>query len=131
MTSAGLWPLVEWGEYCHSADLPERRILAHPGGASKREDADNAPGRDTVLAVGPEGGFTDEEISLARAAGWRVLDLGPRILRIETAAIALAVLFELTSRERYGVSVIAGMFTLSLSGKVMLCTVLPLSRAKR
>ena len=86
-------PLVEWGEYCHATDLPERRILAHPGGASQRGDVDNAPGRDTVLAIGPEGGFTDEEVSLARAAGWRVLDLGPRILRIETAAIALAVLF--------------------------------------
>jgi 16S rRNA (uracil1498-N3)-methyltransferase len=48
---------------------------------------------DTVLAaVGPEGGFTDDEVALARAAGWRVLDLGPRILRVETAALALAVL---------------------------------------
>jgi 16S rRNA (uracil1498-N3)-methyltransferase len=86
-------PLVEWGDYCRSADLPQRRILAHPGGASKRGEADNAPRRDTVLAVGPEGGFTDDEVSLPRDAGWRVLDLGPRILRIETAAIALAVLF--------------------------------------
>jgi 16S rRNA (uracil1498-N3)-methyltransferase len=86
-------PLVEWGEYCHSADLPKRRILGHPGGASKRGDADNTPGRDTLLAVGPEGGFTEEEVALAREAGWRLLDLGPRILRIETAAIALAVLF--------------------------------------
>jgi 16S rRNA (uracil1498-N3)-methyltransferase len=43
------------------------------------------------LAVGPEGGFSDAEIAVARAAGWQVLDLGPRILRVETAAICLAV----------------------------------------
>ena len=41
------------------------------------------------LAVGPEGGFSDEEVSLAVAAGWQIIDLGPRILRVETAAILL------------------------------------------
>jgi len=86
-------PMVEWAAFCRSAELPERRILGHPGGQSKRGDAENAPGRDTVVAVGPEGGFTDDEIALARAADWRLMDLGPRILRVETAAIALAVLF--------------------------------------
>jgi 16S rRNA (uracil1498-N3)-methyltransferase len=86
-------PMVDWSAFCQSSKLPQRRILGHPGGASKREDADNAPGRDTVAAVGPEGGFTEEEVALACAAGWRALDLGPRILRVETAALALAVLF--------------------------------------
>jgi 16S rRNA (uracil1498-N3)-methyltransferase len=42
------------------------------------------------LAVGPEGGFTDEEIAAAHAAGWRPVSLGSRILRVETAALALA-----------------------------------------
>jgi 16S rRNA (uracil1498-N3)-methyltransferase len=41
--------------------------------------------------VGPEGGFTDEEVALAREAGWRVVSLGNRILRVETAALAMAV----------------------------------------
>ena len=44
------------------------------------------------LAVGPEGGFTDEEVALAEAAGVRLASLGPRILRAETAGIALATL---------------------------------------
>jgi 16S rRNA (uracil1498-N3)-methyltransferase len=85
-------PMLEWSAFCGGAELPSRRVLGHPGGASKRGDAENAPGRDTVVAVGPEGGFTEEEIVLAQTAGWRLLDLGPRILRVETAAIALAVL---------------------------------------
>jgi 16S rRNA (uracil1498-N3)-methyltransferase len=43
---------------------------------------------EAVLAmVGPEGGFTAEEVNSARAAGVRVAGLGPRILRAETAAI--------------------------------------------
>jgi 16S rRNA (uracil1498-N3)-methyltransferase len=45
-----------------------------------------------LLAVGPEGGFTDEEVALAMAAGWRTVHLGPRILRVETAALLLVAL---------------------------------------
>ncbi|MEK6263167.1 MAG: 16S rRNA (uracil(1498)-N(3))-methyltransferase, partial [Planctomycetota bacterium] len=40
----------------------------------------------------PEGGFTDEEVALAVAAGAKPVSLGPLVLRIETAAIALAAL---------------------------------------
>ncbi len=47
-------------------------------------------GHGTQLAVGPEGGFTDDEVSQAIDAGWQVIDLGPRTLRVETAAILLA-----------------------------------------
>lgn len=43
--------------------------------------------------VGPEGGFTDEEEAAMRAAGVRGLNLGPYVLRLETAAVCgLAVL---------------------------------------
>jgi 16S rRNA (uracil1498-N3)-methyltransferase len=45
----------------------------------------------SVLAlVGPEGGWTDEEVAQALEVGCRAISLGPNILRIETAAIALA-----------------------------------------
>jgi len=44
-----------------------------------------------VLAlVGPEGGFTAEELAAAEAAGCHRASLAPHILRVETAAIALA-----------------------------------------
>lgn len=51
---------------------------------------------DTIhLFVGPEGGFTEQEISLAHDAGAQSMTLGPRILRAETAGIvaASAILF--------------------------------------
>jgi len=44
--------------------------------------------------VGSEGGWTDEEIMMARDAGWRIITLGGRTLRAETAAIAVAVLLQ-------------------------------------
>jgi 16S rRNA (uracil1498-N3)-methyltransferase len=50
---------------------------------AKREAAP----RGVVAIVGPEGGFTTEEVALARAAGIRIVGLGPRTLRAETAAI--------------------------------------------
>jgi 16S rRNA (uracil1498-N3)-methyltransferase len=43
---------------------------------------------DVVLALGPEGGWTDEELTLFREAGWISASLGSTILRAETAAIA-------------------------------------------
>ena len=46
-----------------------------------------------ALAIGPEGGWTHDEIRAAEAAGFRLLTLGPRTLRAETAPVAaLAVL---------------------------------------
>lgn len=41
-----------------------------------------------ALLIGPEGGWTDAERSLAAAAGWRAASLGPNVLRAETAVIA-------------------------------------------
>jgi 16S rRNA (uracil1498-N3)-methyltransferase len=42
----------------------------------------------TSLAIGPEGGWTPEEMALFAAHQWQAVTLGPRILRAETAAIA-------------------------------------------
>jgi len=43
---------------------------------------------DVALAIGPEGGWTPEEMQMFSESGWRHVTLGPRILRAETAAIA-------------------------------------------
>jgi 16S rRNA (uracil1498-N3)-methyltransferase len=54
------------------------------------------PGREAQPAgairvlIGPEGGFAPDELDRARAAGARILSLGPTILRIETAAVVAA-----------------------------------------
>ena len=48
--------------------------------------------RKILLILGPEGGFSDQEIENARTAGCEVAGLGSRILRAETAAIAACTL---------------------------------------
>ena len=89
----GLWP-------------ESRRIVAHPYGAdSTRISANMANARESfveirsiredscsetvVLAVGPEGGWTDDEIALLEEHGFVRYSLGARILRTDTATIAL------------------------------------------
>jgi 16S rRNA (uracil1498-N3)-methyltransferase len=44
--------------------------------------------QNVAIAIGPEGGWTPEEISLFLQHAWQPVTLGPRILRAETAAIA-------------------------------------------
>jgi len=46
------------------------------------------PGESLALAVGPEGGWTEDELRLFAESGWTAASLGRRILRAETAAIA-------------------------------------------
>jgi len=50
--------------------------------------AEHRPGTEVSLAVGPEGGWTADELKLFFGAGWASASLGPTILRAETAAIA-------------------------------------------
>lgn len=44
--------------------------------------------------VGSEGGWTDQEITMARDNGWRIVTLGGRTLRAETAAITVVALLQ-------------------------------------
>jgi 16S rRNA (uracil1498-N3)-methyltransferase len=85
--------LRSWPEVAASPDLPAVRVILHPGPdgvavASLDSGAIRSGG--IALAIGPEGGFSDEEIDEAERNEWRKVSLGPRILRVETAAIAMA-----------------------------------------
>src|SRR4051794_14179999 len=68
-------------------DANRRLYFADEGGGEPAASAFNAGA--ALIMIGPEGGFTDEERSLVRAASNSVpISLGPRILRAETAALA-------------------------------------------
>jgi len=81
-----------WNELLAAAPQSALRLLAHPGGGSSRLSSLSLADRTgpVYVAVGPEGGFTGEEVGRAIRDGWQTVDLGPRILRVETAAVALA-----------------------------------------
>lgn len=65
------------------------RIVAHPYGEAERvSEVSTGVGR-VLLAVGPEGGWTEDEVEMLEAHGFRRRSLGPRILRTDTAVVAL------------------------------------------
>jgi 16S rRNA (uracil1498-N3)-methyltransferase len=79
-----------FGDFVATGSEASCRLIAHP-----------APGamsvpllrqKQCLIAVGPEGGFTEDESAQAGDAGWQAVDLGRRILRVETAALMLAAL---------------------------------------
>jgi len=78
--------LTPWLRIAQS-EVDATRLIAHPGGVSFREWPEIAQGSKVVLAVGPEGGFTDEEVAEATGRGWVPVTLGRSILRIETACV--------------------------------------------
>ncbi len=67
------------------------RILACPDGTPMQSIL-LKPVDNILIVIGPEGGFTDEEIRAANASGFTQMSLCQNILRIETAAIAAAVI---------------------------------------
>ena len=91
---------VSWADFVESEKEVPCRLLAHPRSAGTDGEPSSPAGRflprdlpgKVVLAIGPEGGFTRDEVSLATSVAWHTIDLGPRILRIETAAILLTAM---------------------------------------
>ena len=64
------------------------RIIRSGGGPEEREDFVLLGIDEASMSL--DANLTDEEVASATEAGWQPIGLGPRILRIETAAIAIA-----------------------------------------
>jgi 16S rRNA (uracil1498-N3)-methyltransferase len=98
---------VQASEQSRRASPPEiadpiklREAMAIPAGLkivlSEAEEQsqlrDIQPTGEVLLAIGPEGGWTEDELELLQKNGWLSASLGPTILRAETAAIAATAL---------------------------------------
>jgi len=72
------------------ASIPSVNLLLseRPPAPSLRSVLEGKRATSASLAIGPEGGWTDDEISSALSAGFLETSLGPTILRTETAVIA-------------------------------------------
>lgn len=81
---------LTWSDFLASISAPSVRLLAAPTGKPPEPIDDESARHGIVIAVGPEGGFTSDEFDAAINLGWRPVSLGPRTLRVETAALALA-----------------------------------------
>lgn len=93
-------PPCAWAQFVGTAraGATSRNVLrwvADPGRPPldlRKPPTQTTPITHVLLAIGPEGGLTDAETRIAHHAGWDLVGLGKRILRIETAALALATL---------------------------------------
>ena len=63
-------------------------VLSEAEDQSQLRDIHLAGEEEVLLAIGPEGGWTGEELEVFEKQGWLPASLGPTILRAETAAIA-------------------------------------------
>jgi 16S rRNA (uracil1498-N3)-methyltransferase len=99
-------PVITWKEFI-SDHVPNNIVaIAHPGGmpftGSLAEDMTTQAKRsrskkgskNVIVAIGPEGGFTVEEITQAVTREARLVSLGVRTLRVETAALTVASIYE-------------------------------------
>jgi 16S rRNA (uracil1498-N3)-methyltransferase len=68
-------------------------LSLHPGTQSLVEWSTNQQCNSWLLLNGPEGGLTNEEDALARDKGFAAVNLGARVLRAETAALAALAYF--------------------------------------
>lgn len=64
-----------------------QKLIAFEG--EKNQTKIDQSGSDTIIIIGPEGGFDESEIELAQKFDFKVVSLGKRILRSETAVIFL------------------------------------------
>ena len=74
-------PPQQWAAVLESP-VPPAAWMLDPGGSRLRP-----PIAPTTVAIGPEGGWTDDERISAERQGWRLQSLGPSVLRVETAAM--------------------------------------------
>ncbi len=88
---------VSLSEWLSSNHRSSQRFIAHCEADKPRTPLGAAlkPGQDTVVLIGPEGDFSEEEIVLAMECGFQPVSLGPSRLRTETAALYAVTAFNL------------------------------------
>lgn len=82
---------VRLTQYLATSTVPLRIVLAETQRQVQLADVCRGDS-EVVLAIGPEGGWTEDELQQFAAAGWHSASLGSTILRAETAAIAATVI---------------------------------------
>ena len=89
--------LSDWLTSHLSPSNSRQKFIAHCEADKPRTPLAAAlqPERDTVVLIGPEGDFSEDEIALALDAGFQPVSLGPSRLRTETAALYAVTAFNL------------------------------------
>lgn len=85
-----VYPLADWKELLAWIPQYELTLIAYEREGAALDEILAQPSEASMLIiVGPEGGFSEDEVQEAKDAGAIPVSLGPRILRTETASLAL------------------------------------------
>jgi len=98
----GVTPIRRLEAFCEGFSASSQQplgLVLHEGATAEQHLREvlrelKTPPRAVWALIGPEGGLTDEEVTVARAAGFLPVSLGPRILRTETAGLALCAIIQ-------------------------------------
>jgi 16S rRNA (uracil1498-N3)-methyltransferase len=80
-------PPVTFGEFLSSSEPHALKFIPHEQAEIPLTRSSIAGDGPVVVCIGPEGGFSDEEVARAKGAGFEPVSLGARRLRTETAAL--------------------------------------------
>jgi 16S rRNA (uracil1498-N3)-methyltransferase len=84
-------PLKNW--FGGKPERVDTELILKPGATTPLSEID-APETKVCVLIGPEGGFSDIEYEDADVAGFQPVSLGPRVLRTETASIAVLAILQ-------------------------------------
>lgn len=90
-----LAPVTDFTTLLHQ---PGSLLIADPSGQPFADVSPTRTASPLTIAIGPEGGWSEEELRTAHDAGVGVINLGETILRIETAAVAITAVHQLSGR---------------------------------
>lgn len=90
-------PVISFQDLISTQESYDSKIIFHARGSDMT--ATSSLGslvevRKVLALIGPEGGFTDEEVNLAVDFGFVCISLGPRVLQADTAAIAASTILQ-------------------------------------
>ena len=93
-------PLTTFSELCIRSAQYDQAFLCHPSPEAKpfRElgfNQNQGPAHRILLAIGPEGGFSPQEVEQAKCAGMQMIKMGRGILKTDTAFVAASSFFRL------------------------------------
>jgi 16S rRNA (uracil1498-N3)-methyltransferase len=101
-------PLTEFREVVGHSDDFTIKLIPNLGGDRKNlnEIVTNAAFESILVLIGPEGDFTAEEVDMAVMAGFIPVSLGSLVLRVDTAAVAVAAYIRMATGTKPGNSVV-------------------------
>ena len=85
---------IEFTQALANSDEKQIKLIASPDGNHSLTNVPEQEISSCVYLIGPEGGFSSSELNQAVSSGFKVISLGPRILRLETAVVAMTTLIQ-------------------------------------